>query len=49
MDVGYYIQPSGEWVALKDFGHEIQAIALANYLNGGGQDIALIKELVEQV
>ena len=33
---------------IKAFKHEIQAIAFVNYLNGGTQDISLIKELIEQ-
>lgn len=33
---------------VKRFKNEIQAICFVNFLNGGNQDITLIKELIEQ-
>lgn len=32
---------------IRYFEHEIQAIQFVNFLNGGNQDISLIKEMIE--
>lgn len=43
--VGYY-DKEGKFQPLKDFSEEIQAIFFVNYLNGGKQDISIIKDLL---
>jgi hypothetical protein len=45
--VVYCAAPNGG-NSIKAFKHEIQAIAFTNYLNGGEQDIVLMKELLAQ-
>jgi hypothetical protein len=45
--VVYCAAPNGG-NSIKAFKHEIQAIGFVNFLNGGTQDITLIKELLEQ-
>ena len=52
--VGYYTMIGEEGVGVSDefqlirrFKNELRAITFTNYLNGGNQDIALIKEILE--
>jgi hypothetical protein len=47
-EVILYDHVSRSYEVVKPFKYEIQAVGFVNFLNGGSQDITLIKELIEQ-
>lgn len=59
-EVGYYIMEryanpnSGDdfvesnWIKIRSFKNEIHAVTFINFLNGGKQDVTLIKDLLDQ-
>lgn len=54
IQVGYYtmigeegVGVGSEFTVIRRFKNEFRAIAFVNYLNGGNQDISLIKEIIE--